>query len=119
MPDDELTRRGAGNNGFLRNGHETASSMIPELAAQYAARSSGAVISETSIKEITLVLNRRAQRGRRAMLLSRRLLDPRTQRKTALMQERGSNVTRKILKPDGCEFMHATAARCARTVPVA
>ncbi|BAR61596.1 hypothetical protein NK6_8447 [Bradyrhizobium diazoefficiens] len=53
------------------------------------------------------------------MLLSRRLLDPRTQRKTALMQERGSKVTRKILKPDGCEFMHATAARCARTVPVA
>jgi hypothetical protein len=35
MPDDELTRRGGGNNGFLRNGHD-GSSMIPELAAQYA-----------------------------------------------------------------------------------
>jgi hypothetical protein len=93
--------------------------MIPELAAQYAARASGAAISETSIKEITRVLNGRTQRSRRVILFRRPLLDPRTQRKTALMQERGSNVTRKILKPDGCEFMHATAARCARTVPVA
>jgi hypothetical protein len=52
--------------------------MIPELAAQYAARASGAAISETSIKEITCVLNGRTQRSHRAILLSRPLLDPRT-----------------------------------------
>jgi hypothetical protein len=52
--------------------------MIPELAAQYAARASGAAISQATIKEITLVLNGRTQRGDRAILFQRRLLDART-----------------------------------------
>ncbi|WP_143099420.1 hypothetical protein [Bradyrhizobium sp. cf659] len=51
--------------------------MIAELAAQYAARASGAAISETSIKEITPVLNGRTQRSHRAILFRPPLLDPR------------------------------------------
>jgi repressor of nif and glnA expression len=52
--------------------------MIPELAAQYAARASGAAISKTTIKKITLVLNRRTQRRERAILFQLSLLDQRT-----------------------------------------
>jgi hypothetical protein len=103
--------------------------MIPELAAQYAARASGAAISETSIKEITRVLNRRTQRSRRAILLSRPLLDPRThdeiarvpagKEKTALLSGTRFQCDAENSEPDGCEFMQATAARRLRAVPVA
>ncbi|WP_162137435.1 hypothetical protein [Bradyrhizobium sp. YR681] len=39
----------------------TAPVLIPELAALYAARASGAAICKTTIKKITLVLNGRTQ----------------------------------------------------------
>src|SRR5436190_1835199 len=94
MPDNELTRRGAGNNSFLRNGHD-GSSMIPELAAQYAARASGAAISKTTIKKITLVLNRRTQRRERAILFCRRFsIRARTQTHVAKKKPRSPKGTR-------------------------
>jgi len=100
--------------------------MIPELAAQYAARASGAAISETSIKEITCVLNGRTQRSHRAILLSRPLLDPRTHDEIARVpagkekprscQERGSNVMLRIPNPtvaNSCRRQrHDACARC-------
>jgi hypothetical protein len=100
--------------------------MIPELAAQYAARASGAAISETSIKEITCVLNGRTQRSHRAILLSRPLLDPRThdeiarfpqaKKKPRSCRERGSNVMLRIPNPtvaNSCRRQrHDACARC-------
>jgi hypothetical protein len=52
--------------------------MIPELAAQYAARASGAAISQATIKEITLVLNGRTQPARDGDFSCRNFLNPRT-----------------------------------------
>jgi len=105
MPDNEFTRRRSGDNGFLRNGHD-GSGMIPELAAQYAARASGAAIRKTTIKRITLVLNRRTQRAALAILFP--LADSRcaharmAQRKTALPN--GNAV------PGGFEFANPKTA---------
>jgi hypothetical protein len=72
----------------------------------HAARASGAAISKTTIKKITLALNRRTQRGERAILFSSALLDPRTcagkhtlQRKNrAPRGERGFNAIPRLLK---------------------
>jgi hypothetical protein len=78
-----------------------------------AARASGAAISKTTIKKITLVLNRRTQHRERAILFSafasrsahvrRKMHNFRHQRKTALPGGNAASMRyQAFLKPESC-----------------